>query len=50
MKFDFRSESFKRKFSIIDIKIIFFYKMMIGCFEKKKNYPKKTFELRNKET
>ena len=32
MKFDFRSESFKRKFS----KIIFFYKMMIGCFEKKK--------------
>ena len=46
MKFDFRSESFKRKFS----KIIFFYKMMIGCFEKKKNYPKKTFELRNKET
>ena len=46
MKFDFRSESFKRKFS----KIIFFYKMMIGCFEKKKNYPKKAFELRNKET
>ena len=45
MKFDFRSESFKRKFS----KIIFFYKMMIGCFEKKKNYPKKAFELRNKE-
>ena len=32
MKFDFRSESFKRKLS----KIIFFYKMMIGCFEKKK--------------
>ena len=46
MKFDYRSESFKRKFS----KIIFFYKMMIGCSEKKKNYPKKAFELRNKET
>ena len=47
MKSEFRSESFKRKFS----RIVFVLNMIIGCSKKNTvNYPKKAFPLTNKET
>ena len=47
MKSEFRSESFKRKFS----RIVFVLNMIIGCSKKNTvNYPKKAFPLANKET
>ena len=45
MKSDFRSESFKRKFSTI----FFVYNLIIGCsIRNRKNCPIKAFEQRNK--
>ena len=47
VKFDFRSENFERKFS----SNIFACNLIIGCSKKNsENFPKKTFEQRNKES
>ena len=47
MKFDFRSESFKRKFG----SNLLACNLIIGCSVKnRKNFPEKAFEQRNKET
>ena len=47
MKFDFRSENFKGKFS----SNLFACNLIIGCSKKNsENFPKKTFEQRNKES
>ena len=41
MKFDFSSESFKKKI----VMILFFYNLIIGCSRKNsENYPRKALE------
>ena len=46
MKFDFRSENYKRKFS----SNLLACNLIIGCSKKNsENFPKKTLEQRNKE-